>query len=247
MGMERAARAAALALVAGGLTAACSSGSGSENARSCDITAVANKVLPSVVTISATNGPTRSTGSGEVLGDGNILTNNHVVSLAANGGAIAVLFSNGSTAPGSIKGRDPLTDLAVVHVDTTSELHPITLGSSSSVEIGEPVVVLGAPLGLTSTVTAGIRSALNRTVEVAGDNGQTAVLLSAVQTDAAINPGNSGGALTDCTGDLIGVPSATASVPTPDGGGSVGSIGLGFAIPVDLAKAVSDELLASGS
>jgi putative serine protease PepD len=111
------------------------------------------------------------------------------------------------------------------------------------VQVGAPVVVLGAPLGLSSTVTSGIVSALDRTIEVPGDNGQTALLVSAVQTDAAINPGNSGGAMTNCSGQLIGVPSAGATVPSPEGGSSAGSVGLGFAIPVDLAKAVSDEII----
>ena len=109
------------------------------------------------------------------------------------------------------------------------------------------MVVLGAPLGLSSTVTSGIVSALDRTIEVPGDNGQSALLVSAVQTDAAINPGNSGGAMTNCSGQLIGVPSAGASVPSPEGGSSAGSVGLGFAIPVDLAKAISDEIIATGT
>jgi len=108
------------------------------------------------------------------------------------------------------------------------------------------VVALGAPLGLSSTVTAGIVSALDRTVQVAGDNGKNALLISAVQTDAAINPGNSGGALTDCSGDLIGVPSAIATVSS-ESSTSAGSVGLAFAIPVDLAKAVSDQLISSGT
>jgi putative serine protease PepD len=112
--------------------------------------------------------------------------------------------------------------------------------------VGQPVAALGAPLGLSNTVTSGIVSALDRTVEVPSDNGQTALLVSAVQTDAAINPGNSGGALVDCAGKLIGVPSAGATAPAERGASSSGSIGLGFAIPVDLAKAVSDEIIATG-
>jgi len=127
-------------------------------------------------------------------------------------------------------------------------LPPIPFGSSKDVVVGQPVVALGAPLGLSNTVTSGIVSALNRTVEVPADAGQTALLVSAVQTDAAINPGNSGGALVDCEGRLIGVPSAGAVAPsTGPGGGSSGSIGLGFAIPVDLAKTISDEIIATGT
>ena len=114
-------------------------------------------------------------------------------------------------------------------------------------QVGQPVVVLGAPLGLSSTVTSGIVSALDRTIAVPGENGQSALLVSAIQSDASINPGNSGGAMTDCAGDLIGVPSAGATVPNSSGGSSAGSVGLGFAIPVNLAKTVSDEIISTGS
>jgi putative serine protease PepD len=123
----------------------------------------------------------------------------------------------------------------------------ITLGSSNDVQVGQPVVALGAPLGLSSTVTSGIVSALDRTVAVPADDGKTALLVSAVQTDAAINPGNSGGALVNCAAELVGVPTAGATVPSPTGQSSPGSIGLGFAIPVDLAKAIADELIATGT
>jgi putative serine protease PepD len=158
-----------------------------------------------------------------------------------------LVFSNGTTAPATITGRDPQADLAVIKVSTSQSLPVIPFGSSSRVAVGEPVVVLGAPLGLSSTVTTGIVSALDRSIEVPSDNGQTALLVSALQTDAAINPGNSGGAMTNCSGQLIGVPSAGAVVPSPSGGSSGGSIGLGFAIPSDLAKAVSDEIIATGT
>jgi putative serine protease PepD len=242
--------AVAVALVVGGVIGgliASNTGSTSTNANACPATTVANQTLPSVVTISARKGATGGTGSGEVIrSDGYILTNNHVVSLAADGGTIDVLFSNGTTDPATLTGRDPQADLAVIKVNRTG-LPVIPFGSSSNVKVGEPVVVLGAPLGLSSTVTSGIVSALDRTIEVPGDNGQTALLVSAVQTDAAINPGNSGGAMTNCSGQLIGVPSAGASVPSPEGGSSAGSVGLGFAIPVDLAKAISDEIIATGT
>jgi putative serine protease PepD len=189
-----------------------------------------------------------TSGSGDIIrSDGHILTNNHVVSLVAGGGTIEVVFSGGTSLPASITGRDPKTDLAVIKVEAGTSLPAIPLGSSGSVRIGAPVVVLGSPLGLSSTVTAGIVSALDRTVEVPSDNSQTAVLVSALQTDAAINPGNSGGALTNCAGELIGVPSANATVPSESGGSNGGSIGLGFAIPVDLAKAVADEIIATGT
>ena len=234
--------------VIGGVIASATTSS-STSSHACDASTVANKTLPSVVTISATSGSSGGTGSGEVIrSDGYILTNNHVISVAATGGSVEVLFDDGTTAPATITGRDPTTDLAVIKVDRTS-LPVIPFGSSSSVVVGQPVVALGAPLGLSQTVTSGIVSALDRTVEVPSDNGQTALLVSAIQTDAAINPGNSGGALVNCSADLIGVPSAGAVAPSsgPGGGGSTGSIGLGFAIPVDLAKSISDEIISTGT
>jgi len=215
---------------------------------SCDATSVADTVLPSVVTVSVSNGTATATGSGEVIRDtGEIMTNNHVIALAANGGPINVLFSDGTTAPATLTGRDPQTDLAVVKATAGRALPVIAMGASSTVKVGEPVVAIGAPLGLAGTVTSGIVSALGRTIEVPSDGGHTAILLSAIQTDAAINPGNSGGALTDCFGNLIGVPTAIATVANSAGQSSAGSVGLGFAIPVDLAKVVSDELIATGT
>jgi len=208
---------------------------------------VADQVIPSVVTISARGSGGAGTGSGEVIrSDGYILTNNHVIAVAANGGSVEVLFSDGQSAPATITGRDPQTDLAVLKVDTSSKLKVIALGESSSVKVGEPTVVIGAPLGLSGTVTSGIVSALDRTIEVPAENDKTALLVSAVQTDASINPGNSGGAMVNCAGQLIGVPTAGATVPSSSGESSGGSIGLGFAIPVDLAKTISDEIIATG-
>src|SRR5499427_8999821 len=210
----------------------------------CPVTSVADKVIPSVVTIAASGPDGGGTGSGEVIRSGGyILTNNHVISVAASGGSVQVLFADGQTAPVTITGRDPQTDLAVLHVQTSRQLKVIALGSSSSVKVGQPVVAVGAPLGLSGTVTSGIVSALDRTVEVPGENDRSALLVSAVQTDASINPGNSGGALVNCEGQLVGVPTAGATVPNSGGG----SIGLGFAIPVDLAKRISEEIIATGS
>jgi putative serine protease PepD len=203
--------------------------------------------LPSVVTITAGNGSNDTTGSGEIIrSDGNILTNNHVVAPAAPGGRVIVVFSNGTSHAATITGLDPATDLAVIKVDQSS-LPVISFGSSSSVRIGQPVVALGAPLGLSNTVTTGIVSALGRTIQVPLADGNTATLLAAIQTDAAINPGNSGGALTDCSGHLIGVPTANATVTTSTGQTSTGNVGVNFAIPVDLAKLVSDEIIATGT
>jgi putative serine protease PepD len=216
---------------------------GSSTASACPVTSVAERVVPSVVTIAASGPGGGGTGSGEVIRSGGyILTNNHVISIAASGGSVEVLFADGQTAPATITGRDPQTDLAVLHAQTSRQLKVIALGSSSSVKVGQPVVAVGAPLGLSGTITSGIVSALDRTVQVPGDNDRSALLVSAVQTDASINPGNSGGALVNCEGQLVGVPTAGATVPNSGGG----SIGLGFAIPVDLAKRVADEIIATG-
>jgi putative serine protease PepD len=246
--------------VVGGLIGAAIASPGSSSASSsvnaatgtaeaCSVAPVADKVLPSVVTISATaaGGGGGGTGSGEVIkSDGYILTNNHVIATAANGGKVEVLFSDGAAAAATIVGRDTLTDLAVLKVTPPRDLKVIALGSSASAQVGQPVVALGAPLGLSGTVTSGIVSALDRTIEVPAEDDKSALLVSAIQTDAAINPGNSGGALVNCTGELIGVPSAGATVPSASGESAGGSIGLGFAIPVDVAKTVSGELIAHG-
>jgi putative serine protease PepD len=249
--------AAGVALVVGGAVGGCTStatsssgpsptsgSTGATTVSACAVTSVATEVTPSVVTIAASSsGGGSGTGSGEVIrSDGYILTNNHVISIAANGGSVQVLFSDGRAAAATITGRDPQTDLAVLHVQTSAKLSVIALGSSSSVKVGQPVVAIGAPLGLSGTVTSGIVSALDRTVQVPGDNDKSALLVSALQTDAAINPGNSGGALVNCEGQLVGVPTAGATVPNSGGG----SIGLGFAIPVDLAKSIADEIIATG-
>jgi putative serine protease PepD len=238
---------AALALVTlAPLTACTTTAAPTAREVGCDATAVADKALPSIVTISAAGTSGTVTGSGEVIrSDGYVLTNNHVVSSAANNGSITVLMSDGTAYPAALTGRDALTDMAVLRVQASS-LSAIALGASSSVRLGEPVVALGAPLGLSNTVTSGIVSGLDRTVEVPADNGSSAVLLSALQTDAAINPGNSGGALTNCGGQLVGVPTANATVTSASGQTSTGNVGVNFAIPVDLAKAVADELIAHG-
>jgi putative serine protease PepD len=221
--------------------------SDSSSGASCNVTPVADEVLPSVVTISSTGSSGSGTGSGEVINSsGDILTNNHVIANAASGGSVSVMFSDGSTESATIVGRDPLTDLAVLKAAPVRGLKPIKFGTSGSVQVGEPVVVLGAPLGLSGTVTSGIVSALNRTLQVPAENDTSALLVSAVQTDAAINPGNSGGAMVNCSGQLIGVPTAGASIPSSAGESTGGNIGLGFAIPVDLAKTVSTEIIDTG-
>ena len=223
-----------------------STGGSQPNGAVCQATQVAKEVLPSVVTISASGAGGAGTGSGEVIkSDGYIVTNNHVIAPAASGGTLNVLFSDGKTAAAKLVGRDALTDIAVIKVDETG-LPAIPIGESGTLEVGQPVVVLGAPLGLSSTVTSGIVSALGRTIHVPGENQQNALLLNAVQTDASINPGNSGGAMVNCAGQLVGVPTAGASVPSTSGESSGGSIGLGFAIPSDLAIREANEIISTG-
>jgi putative serine protease PepD len=215
---------------------------------SCPIEQVANDDLRSVVTITATSGSGQSTGSGEVIRSGGyIVTNNHVVASAAAGGTITVHPSTGGALAATIVGRDPETDIAVVRATGASSIAPIPVGDSTSLRIGQSVIALGAPLGLSSTVTSGIVSALDRTIAVPGDTNAGALLLDAIQTDAAINPGNSGGALVNCSGKLVGIPSASASIPTSSGEQAGGSIGLGFAIPVDLVIQEVDEIISTGS
>nr|WP_067688541.1 trypsin-like peptidase domain-containing protein [Nocardia jejuensis] len=207
------------------------------------ITKVVNAVMPAVVTVRAWLGDTGSTGSGVVIdGSGYIVTNNHVISLAANDKSnkakLDVVFSDGSRVPTTIVGRDIKSDLAVLKVDVKN-LSVIQLGNSGDVQVGDDVLALGSPLGLEKTVTSGIVSALNRPVKVGGEGTDTDATLDAVQTDAAINHGNSGGALVDMQGRLIGINSAIKSE-------SGGSVGLGFAIPVDQVKRISQALIREG-
>ncbi|MCF2526477.1 S1C family serine protease [Yinghuangia soli] len=217
------------------------------------VAGIAAKALPGTVTIKTKSGSGQGaqegTGAGFVLDDqGHILTNNHVVSLAANGGDLTVTFQDGTTVPGKIVGRAEGYDLAVVKVDGVQNLKPLPLGDSSNVAVGDAVLAIGSPYGLDGTVTTGIVSAKNRPV-ASGDQQQTSYM-NALQTDASINPGNSGGPLLDAQGRVIGVNSAIRSAGSgadPFGGQqSAGSIGLGFAIPVNQAKWVADTLIKTG-
>ncbi len=158
-----------------------------------------------------------------------------------------VTFSDGRTAEFSVVGSDPTTDIAVVRVQGISGLTPISLGSSANLRVGQPVMAVGSPLGLEGTVTTGIVSAMNRPVSTTGESGNQNTVLDAIQTDAAINPGNSGGALVNMSGQLIGVNSAIATLGGDSPDAQSGSIGLGFAIPVDQAKRIADELISSGT
>jgi putative serine protease PepD len=225
---------------------------------------IAARVLPSVVSINVTGADESDTGSGVVLqSNGYILTNNHVVAAATNGGSVSVSFNDGSTASAKIVGTDPLDDLAVIKVSKTG-LTPADLGDSSAIQVGDPVLAVGSPLGLTGTVTAGIVSALNRPVQTqaetqpqqlnpfggnsGGSTPQSAqpTVIDAIQTDAAINPGNSGGALVDAAGDVIGINSAIASLGQSSDGSQSGNIGVGFAIPINQAKTIANELITTG-
>ena len=207
---------------------------------------IAKRVSPAVVQINVRGTTESGTGSGVVIDKGGyILTNNHVVSVAAGtGGSIQVVFSDETIETAKLVGRDPTTDLAVIKV-THSPLTVATLGTSSSVAVGDPVLAIGSPLGLQGTVTTGIVSALDRAVHVNGEGSDTNTVIDAIQTDAAINPGNSGGALVNGAGAVIGIPSAIASLGTSSGGQS-GSIGLGFAIPIDEARSVATQLIRTG-
>ncbi|MGZ8750057.1 MAG: S1C family serine protease [Pseudonocardia sp.] len=207
------------------------------------VEAIAARVLPSVVQLQVEGLRGAGEGSGMVLSaDGLLLTNNHVVEAAANGGRVVALFQDGTSAPAQLVGRDPSSDLAVLRAQGVSGLTPVTLGNSDSLRVGQQVVAFGAPLGLGGTVTTGIISALNRAVSVGQESGASeATVLSAVQTDAAINPGNSGGPLVDMQGAVIGINSAIATT-----GAQGGSIGVGFAVPVNQAKRVAEELERTG-
>ncbi|HEU5035102.1 MAG TPA: trypsin-like peptidase domain-containing protein [Mycobacteriales bacterium] len=213
------------------------------------IASVAAAILPSVVSIDVRTGRGGDTGSGIVISPaGYILTNNHVVSAAANGGRLSVVFPDKQRVPGDIVGRDRVSDLAVIQVRNVHGLRAAALGRSDSVRVGDSVVAVGSPLGLAGTVTSGIVSALDRPVEATDEQGNTDDVIDAIQTDAAINPGNSGGPLVNLAGEVIGVNSAIATLT---GGqlfdaGQSGSIGLGFAIPIDQARRIARQIIEQG-
>jgi putative serine protease PepD len=204
------------------------------------LASVAAAVKPSVVTVIVRSAGQEAEGSGIILrSDGVILTNNHVVAAAGAAAGITVQFSNGQKATATVVGTDPATDLAVIKAQGVSGLKAATIGNSGSLQVGDTVLAIGSPLGLEETVTQGIVSALGRTITVAGDNHSSETLRDAIQTDAAINPGNSGGPLVNSAGQVVGITTANASV----NGQSSGSIGVGFAIPIDHAKQVINQLV----
>ncbi|GLV95487.1 protease [Streptomyces lavendulae subsp. lavendulae] len=233
------------------------------------VSGIADQVSPSVVRIDTRTGSGQGTGSGIVLtADGEIATNNHVVDGATE---IQVTMSDGKKYPAKIVGTDPDKDLALIKLQGASGLKPARLGDSGSVKVGDQVVAIGSPDGLTGTVTSGIVSALNREVKVPkseqsspqgrqqgedswpfsfggrqfnGNTGSDTTSYKALQTDASLNPGNSGGALVNMNGEIVGMPSAIYSPSS--GGSAAGSVGLGFAIPVDTIKADLDSLRKGG-
>ncbi len=224
-----------------GTVAAPTAGSAASPPADGTVAAVAAAVLPAVVKIDAASGAEGGSGSGFVIrSDGYILTNNHVVEGADN---LSVTFADGDQVDAELVGADAGYDLAVIKVDR-SDLPVVALGSSAALNVGDGAIAVGSPLGLAGTVTAGIVSALNRPV-TAGGQGETS-FINAIQTDAAINPGNSGGPLLNAAGEVIGVNSAIASLGSSVTG-TTGSIGLGFAIPIDTASRIADEIIETGS
>ena len=214
------------------------------------VAAAATVISPSVVTIGVTGTSGSGTGSGVLIrADGHVLTNNHVITLggasAATANQISVTLSSGQALAASVVGTDAIDDLAVIKLTGTAKgLAVATFAPSSSLQVGQSVVAVGAPLGLSNTVTSGIISALARPVQ-AGSNGEA--IFNAIQTDAAINPGNSGGPLVDLNGHVVGINSAIATAGSSTGDGtSTGNIGIGFAISSDQATRIAAELIATG-
>ncbi|WP_405801360.1 trypsin-like peptidase domain-containing protein [Streptomyces halstedii] len=215
------------------------------------VAGIAARALPGVVTLHVSGSAESGTGTGFVLDSkGHILTNNHVVAPAGSAGHITVTFSGGETASAEIVGKDSGYDLAVVKVRGVSGLKPLALGNSDNVRVGDPVVAIGAPFDLSNTVTSGIISAKQRPITAGGEKGDGSDVsyVDALQTDAPINPGNSGGPLVDTQARVIGINSAIRAADSGSGldGGQSGSIGLGFAIPVNQAKRVAEELINTG-
>lgn len=225
--------------------AADSSGNPASFTGETDWRSIADAVSPSVVSIDVAGRQGTGTGSGVVWdADGHIVTNAHVVEGASQ---LRVVLSDGRSFAGTVVGADPSSDLAVVRLDDVPEgLAPIAVGDDTVLSVGDPVMAVGNPLGLSGTVTTGIVSALDRPVTTVAGGGQELVVTNAIQTSAAINPGNSGGALVSSTGELVGINSSIASLPSA-GQSQAGSIGIGFAIPSTKVRLIADQLIESGT
>jgi putative serine protease PepD len=212
-------------------------------------TAAAAKAAPSVVTIYVSSGSSSGSGSGVVLtGDGYVLTNNHVVAGGGTGSSVQVRTSDGTLYDATVVGTDPASDLAVLRLEGAEDLTPATFADSEDVQVGDVAVAIGAPLGLSNTVTDGIISATDRAVQT-GSTQDDATVIDALQTDAAINPGNSGGALVNGAGEVIGINTAIATVASgvPGSQSQSGNIGVGFAIPSNTAERIAQEIIQTGS
>jgi putative serine protease PepD len=209
------------------------------------IAGIAQRIQPSVVTIDIRSATGTGNGSGFIISkNGHILTNNHVAEPGdSTGGSLTVVFHDGTTAPARIIGRDAGSDVAVLKVEKNN-LPAVQFADSDKASVGDPVIAFGSPLGLNGTVTTGIISAMERPVKTGGREGGEEAYMAAIQTDAAINPGNSGGPLVDGDGRVIGIDSAIATIPGETG--KAGSIGLGFAIPMNQAKRTAEQLIANG-
>jgi putative serine protease PepD len=219
-------------------------GSTAQTAATGSVEKVAQNVLPSVVMIDVTGPNGEGSGSGIILSrDGKILTNNHVVALAGSSGQLSVAFNDGSHATAKVLGTDPLTDTAVIQAQGVKDLTPATLGHSSALQVGQGVVAIGSPFGLDATVTSGIVSALNRPVNVGQVSQGNSTIYPAIQTDAAINPGNSGGPLVNLSGEVVGIDASIQTSGNTTMGGEPGSIGLGFAIPIDEVLPIVQQMI----
>ncbi|GII66544.1 hypothetical protein Skr01_66290 [Sphaerisporangium krabiense] len=212
------------------------------------VAGVASRVLPSVVSLDVRGSSEAGTGSGFLIKGGYVVTNNHVVAAAAAmSGTIKITFNDRKSSSARIVGRDPSSDIAVVKPDDTFGAPEIAIGNSDRVVVGDPVIAIGSPLGLSGTVTTGIVSSLNRPVTAGGESGTESSFINAIQTDAAINPGNSGGPLVNGAGEVIGVNSAIATLGNSSFGSQSGSIGLGFSIPINHVRRVAEELITTGT
>jgi putative serine protease PepD len=236
---------------AGGATTAAAQNVVIENPETATTaTAAAAKAAPSVVTVYVSSGSGSGSGSGVVLtADGYVLTNNHVVAIeGSDAGTVQVRTADGTLYDASVVGTDPASDLAVLELDGAEGLTPAAFADSDAVQVGDVAVAIGAPLGLSNTVTTGIISATGRAVQT-GSSQDDATVLDAIQTDAAINPGNSGGALVDGAGEVIGINTAIATVASgaPGSQSQSGNIGVGFAIPGNTAQRIAQEIIDTGS